>query len=61
MGWGVHDYPGPPLEKPMPVCPECGAECETLYFGRDGSILGCDECIDAKDAADYFCEEDDGC
>ena len=31
MGWGVHDYPEPP-EEPMPVCPECGEECDTLYL-----------------------------
>lgn len=54
MGWGVHDYPGPPPEDPMPVCPECGEECDTLYRDRTGQIVGCENCIDTLDAYDYF-------
>lgn len=53
MGWGVHDYPEPP-EQTMPICPECGEECECLYRDRTGQIVGCENCIDTLDAYDYF-------
>lgn len=52
MGWGVFDYPSPP-EQTMPICPECGEECETIYRGRDGQILGCENCVDALNAYDW--------
>ena len=55
MGWGVHDYPTPPEPEPMPRCPVCGAECETVYANRDGTVVGCDECIEAYDS--IFWEE----
>lgn len=56
MGWGVHDYPEPPPEPPRPTCPVCGQECDTYYRGADGAIIGCDVCIDALDAWDYYYE-----
>ena len=59
MGWGVHDYPSPPDPEPMPRCPECGEECETLYRAADGAIVGCERCIDTIDAYDYFEERED--
>ena len=40
----------PPEPEPMPVCPECGEECETLYRNSIGEIIGCDHCVDALDA-----------
>ena len=55
MGWGVHDYPSPP-ERDMPVCPECGEECETYYRDGTGRIIGCENCIDKLDA--YFYKEE---
>lgn len=57
MGWGVHDYPGPPPEKPVPVCPVCGMECETLYLDMNRNRIGCENCINAVDA--YEWEEQD--
>lgn len=34
-----------------PKCPCCGAEAERFYFYNGGSdILGCENCIDWKDA-----------
>ena len=50
MGWGVHDYPGPPPEEPMPVCPCCGEECSTIYLDTNNNPIGCDNCINAVDA-----------
>ena len=41
-----------------PVCPICGSECETIYI-KDGTPIGCDECIDRKDAADYYDDMED--
>ena len=41
-------YPEP--QKPMPVCPVCGAETDTFVVNRDGQVVGCDECCQDKDA-----------
>lgn len=54
MGWGVHDYPEPPEPKAF-ICPECGEECDTLYFKRN-EIIGCDNCITEVDA-NFYLEE----
>ena len=59
MGWGVRDYPTPPDPDPMPVCPECGEECETLYRDSTGAIIGCERCIDTVDAYEYQYERED--
>lgn len=55
MGWGVHDYPGPPPEEPMPICPVCGWETDTLIRDKYGEFVGCDNCgcLDCLDAWDY--------
>ncbi len=29
----------------LPVCPECGGECQTIYL-LDGEVLGCENCWD---------------
>ena len=44
MGWGVNDYPGPPPEKPVPVCPVCGMECDTFYLDSNQNRVGCENC-----------------
>lgn len=49
MGWGVI-YPGPPPEDPLPTCPVCGQECETIYEDIYGDAAGCDICMKAVDA-----------
>lgn len=45
----------PPPEKPMiePVCPVCGAECDTFYVDKDGDVCGCDVCRTAVDAWEW--------
>ena len=43
-----------------PVCPICGEECETMYKDRYGAYIGCDVCVEVKDAwevDDCFPEE----
>lgn len=41
----------PPWEsQTAPICPVCGAECETIYRDALGQIVGCEECIEWKDA-----------
>ena len=41
-------YPhGDPI---YPHCPECGCECDEIYFNECGDIVGCDECISSKSA-----------
>lgn len=39
-------------EPGYPICPVCGAECETVYKDKLMQIIGCDVCkeIDAYDA-----------
>ncbi len=48
-------------EPTYPHCPICQRECETIYLDKDGNIVGCDECVDTRDAWDVekcFPEED---
>lgn len=33
-----------------PVCPFCGEGCETMYKDRYGAYIGCDVCVETKDA-----------
>lgn len=51
---------GMPEEK-GPRCPCCGGECETVYTGMGGEIVGCENCLvchDAWDTSECY-EEDD--
>lgn len=47
-------------EPRYPRCPICGEECEIVYRRySDGECVGCDGCLQAKDAwevEDYFPE-----
>lgn len=43
-------YPGG-TEPPLPVCPICGEECETVYReSGTANILGCNNCLIQEDA-----------
>lgn len=48
----IPDLPIEPKEYPMPVCPCCGEECETVYRLSYGEIVGCEHCVDVEDAYD---------
>ena len=48
----------PPEQKPNPVCPVCGEECETIYTDINSEVCGCDRCIESYDAWDYYDDED---
>lgn len=37
-------------EPAYPICPICGEECETMYKNRYGAYIGCDVCVETKDA-----------
>jgi len=37
-------------EPRCPRCPICGEECETIYKDRYGAYVGCDVCMETKDA-----------
>lgn len=37
-------------DPPTPICPVCGEECETIYQDRYGTYVGCDVCVETKDA-----------
>ena len=45
-------YPGG-KDPVYPRCPVCGEECETIYKDRFGRCVGCDVCMETKDAWDY--------
>ena len=34
----------------IPRCPVCGEECETMHRDRYGAYIGCDVCVETKDA-----------
>ena len=39
------------MNEEYPICPNCGRECAWIYFDHNTKeILGCDECIDEKQA-----------
>ena len=37
-------------EPHYPRCPICGEESETIYKDRYGAYVGCDVCVEIKDA-----------
>ena len=41
-----------------PVCPVCGAECDTVYLDMNDEIVGCDRCINMEDAYEYLYDEE---
>lgn len=51
------DIPERPLEPPEPEenprCPCCGEECETLYRGLSGAVVGCEKCVETLDVWEY--------
>ena len=48
----------PPKMKPMPVCPVCGEECETIYTDINSEVCGCDNCVTEYNSCEYFDDED---
>ena len=47
-------YGIPPYDDvPDPVCPICGQACETIYMDADETEVGCDQCIQTKDAWEW--------
>lgn len=44
-----------------PVCPLCHQRCDTIYRTDDGTIVGCDRCLEAAQGWDfrlYLCVRD---
>ena len=49
----------PPVVKEfIPLCPVCGAECDTLYEDKFRDIAGCDRCIHLLDAYEVLYEDE---
>lgn len=44
------------MNKENPICPVCGSECETVVLNKNGEVIGCDECLDIRDAQ-FWMEE----
>lgn len=41
------------INKPnIPVCPCCGEDVDQLAYGYDGTVIGCSNCIEWRDAYD---------
>lgn len=38
-------------------CPVCGEECETIWLDANKCVCGCDRCMRARDAADWYQDE----
>lgn len=47
----------PPDPGPLPLCPVCGEECETVYTDSTNEVVGCDVCLEARDAYDFLVNE----
>ncbi len=43
---------------PQPICPVCGAVAESIFL-VNGSEIGCDFCVETKDAYDWMFEKED--
>lgn len=41
---------GYPKPVQFPLCPICGEETDTFIFNKFGECVGCDDCIERKDA-----------
>lgn len=41
-------------EEEIPICPICREECDTMYVGMAGEVLGCDCCVHMKEPDDRF-------
>lgn len=60
LSYGAEVNPNDTICDPMPICPECGAECEWYYRNQIGEIIGCENCIDSLDAYAYEEERRNG-
>lgn len=40
-------------EDEEPICPVCGEACSTAFLDSNGDALGCENCIQRKDAWDF--------
>ena len=38
------------FEEESPVCPCCGEECDKIFVVSYGEIVGCEYCIEERDA-----------
>lgn len=45
-----------PVDPVEIVCPVCGQDCRRYYRNLDGTILGCEECVEEVSAEDYLAE-----
>lgn len=55
--------PGCP-NRPEPViqCPVCGRVCEDLYLvASTGDVVGCDQCIQKKEASEVIQDDIEDC
>ena len=55
--WGFPDGPEPP----GPSCPECGSDEPSRIYDGPRGLIGCDRCVDIKDAAEALDTDDPRC
>ena len=44
-----------PREDAVPLCPICAEETDTYYVNAEGEIVGCDSCVEPRDAWSVVC------
>lgn len=48
--------PDPPESEEI-LCPLCDATADEFYISSDGELLGCESCVDKKDAGEWLAEQ----
>ena len=46
----------PPHEEP-PVCPVCECSCKTIWKDKWNQVVGCNVCMESRDAFEWWEEE----
>lgn len=54
LTYGSETNPNDYITEPLPLCPICGREADTVYINEDGEVVGCTECITTRDAEEVL-------
>jgi hypothetical protein len=46
-------------EPKYPICPKCGEEASSFYVSADKEVIGCDNCVESRDAWEMTDDEED--
>jgi hypothetical protein len=48
---------GMPPYEPMPVCPVCGKECNSIFLDTNREAFGCEHCVKEEDSYEWLEQE----